>query len=105
MLTNGNNYLFIYIMRLAIKTIVFHFSCIFLFSLFYFYFKDNFNTQQKGDEFTMLDSFFLSTTIQAGVGLSDVFPISSYGKLIMIVQQLSMIMTHVFTLYLFNLHI
>jgi hypothetical protein len=98
------NYLLTYIMRLAIKTIVFHFSCIFLFSLLYFYFKDNFNTQQK-DEFTMLDSFFLSTTIQSGVGLSDIFPISSYGKIIMIVQQLSMIMTHVFTLYLFNLHI
>ena len=98
------NYLFTYIMRLAIKTIVFHFLCILLFTLLYFNFKDNFNTQQK-DEFTMLDSFFLSTTIQAGVGLSDVFPISSYGKIIMIVQQLSMIMTHVFTLYLFHLHI
>ena len=99
------NYLFTYIMRLAIKTIVFHFLCIVLFSLLYFYFKDNFNTQQKEDDFTMLDSLFLSTTIQSGVGLSDIFPISSYGKIIMIVQQLSMIMTHVFTLYLFNLHI
>ena len=98
------NYLFTYIMRLAIKTIVFHFLCILLFTLLYFYWQDNFNTQQKG-EFTMLDSFFLSTTIQAGVGLSDIFPISSYGKLIMIIQQLCMIMTHVFTLYLFNLHI
>ena len=98
------NYLFTYIMRLAIKTIVFHFLCILLFTLLYFYWQDNFNTQQK-DEFTMLDSFFLSTTIQAGVGLSDIYPISFYGKLIMIIQQLCMIMTHVFTLYLFNLHI
>ncbi len=92
-------------MRLAVKTIVFHFLCIFIFTLLYFNFKDNFNRLQKPDDFTMLDSLFLSTTIQSGVGLSDIYPISFYGKLIMIVQQLFMIMTHVFTLYIFNLHI
>ena len=92
-------------MRLAIKTIVFHFSCILLFTLLYFYWQDNFNGPQKTDDFTIMDSLFLSTTIQSGVGLSNIYPISFYGKLIMIVQQLSMIMTHVFTLYLFNLHI
>ena len=51
----------------------------------------------------MLDYLFLSTTIQAGVGMSDIYPISFYGKLLMISQQLIMIMTHVFTLYIFNL--
>ena len=51
----------------------------------------------------MLDYLFLSTTIQAGVGMSDIYPISIYGKLLMICQQLIMIMTHVFTLYVFNL--
>jgi len=92
-------------MRLAIITIIFHFLCILLFTLLYFEFKDSFNRSQKRDEFTMLDSLFLSTTIQAGVGLSDMYPITFYGKLIMIVQQFFMIMTHVFTLYIFNLHI
>ena len=99
------NYLFTYIMRLAIKTIVFHFSCIFLFTLFYFYWQENFNGPQKTGDFTMLDSLFLSTTIQSGVGLSNIYPISFYGKLIIIIQQLCMITTNVFTLYLFNLHI
>lgn len=92
-------------MRLAIKTIVFHFSCILLFSLLYFYFKDNFNRPQKEEEFTMLDSLFLSTTIQSGVGMSHIYPISFYSKIIMIIQQIAVIMTHVFTLYIFNLHI
>ena len=41
--------------------------------------------------------------IQAGVGISSIYPIYSYGKIIMIIQQFIMIMTHVFTLYVFTL--
>ncbi len=47
--------------------------------------------------------FFLSTTIQASVGMSDIYPITNIGKIFMILQQLIMIMTHVFTIYVFNL--
>ena len=84
-------------------SILFHFLCIFIFALFYYYFKDHFHREQKNEEFTILDYFLLSTTIQAGVGISDIYPISFYGKVIMILQQILMIMTHVVTLYIFNL--
>jgi hypothetical protein len=73
-----------------------------MFTLFYFIFSQHFH-RNINEELTMLDYFLLSTTIQAGVGISDIYPISFYGKILMIIQQILMIMTHVFTLYIFNL--
>ena len=35
------------------------------------------------DNFDFLDYILLSTTIQAGVGISDIYPVSVYGKIIM----------------------
>jgi len=64
--------------------------------------KDHFQRHEKED-FTFIDYILLATTIQAGVGISDIYPISFYGKMTMIIQQLMMIMTHIFTLYTFNL--
>jgi hypothetical protein len=89
-------------MKLVFRTVLFHIICILLFSLLYYFFRDDFKPHVK-EAFTVLDYIFLSTTIQAGVGISDIYPTSFYGKTIMILQQLIMIMTHVFTLYIFNL--
>jgi len=89
-------------MKIVIRTVVFHFMCILIFALFYYYFGDGFRTQENKKS-SILDYIFLSTTIQSGVGLTDIFPIYNYNKLIMIIQQLLMIMTHVFTLYVFTL--
>ena len=88
-------------MKLAFRTVLFHILCIFIFALFYYYFMDDFKTEVK-EKFTLLDYIFLSTTIQSGVGLTDIYPIDFYGKLIMIIQQLVLIMTHVFTIYIFT---
>ena len=88
-------------MKLAFRTVIFHILCIFIFALFYYYFRDDFKTEVK-EKFTILDYIFLSTTIQSGVGLTDIYPIDFYGKLIMIIQQLVLIMTHVFTIYIFT---
>jgi hypothetical protein len=89
-------------MKLAFRTVIFHILCICIFALFYYYFRDDFKTEVK-EKFTLLDYIFLSTTIQSGVGLTDVYPINFYGKLTMIIQQLILIMTHVFTVYIFTL--
>jgi len=88
-------------MKILIRTVLFHILCIFIFAFLYYYFREDFKTQVK-EEFTMLDYIFLSTTIQSGVGLTDVYPINFYGKLTMIIQQLVLIMTHVFTVYIFT---
>jgi hypothetical protein len=89
-------------MKIVIRTVVFHILCILFFALFYYYFQDSFE-RKTNNKFSTLDYLLLSTTIQAGVGISDIYPISFYGKIIMIIQQILMIMTHVFTLYIFNL--
>ncbi len=89
-------------MKIVIRTVLFHFLCIIFFSLVYFYFKGDFQNNMK-EEFSFLDYFYLSTTIQAGVGMSNMYPISVYSKIIMIIQQIIMIMAHVLTFYIFTL--
>lgn len=93
-------------MKLVIRTVVFHSFCIILFSLLYLYFSDHFQNEngEKNKNYNkFIDFLLLSTTIQSGVGISDFFPISYYGKLIVIIQQYLMILTHVITLYIFTL--
>lgn len=89
-------------MKVVFRTVCFHLLCIIVFSFLYFHNKDGFHSLDNKNV-SYLDYFLLSTTIQAGVGISSIYPIYSYGKIIMILQQFIMIMTHVFTLYIFNL--
>jgi hypothetical protein len=58
--------------------------------------------RENEEELGLIDYLLLSTTIQAGVGVSDIYPVSYHGKIVMIIQQLMMICTHVFTIYIFN---
>ena len=90
-------------MKIVIRTVLFHILCIFVFACLYYYFRDNFTTKTK-EEFTILDYIFLSTTIQSTVGLTDIYPVNFYGKLIIIIQQLVLIMTNVFTVYIFTFY-
>jgi len=102
-------------MKIVIRTVVFHVICILLFALLYSTFaqefgslddelyKENSNRNRRKEKRGFLDFLLLSTTIQAGVGISEFFPSSSFTKIIMIIQQMIMISTHVFTLYFFTL--
>jgi hypothetical protein len=96
-------------MKIVARTVVFHIFCILLFSLLYYTFAPDFGSlddnyyQHKRKERSFLDFLLFSTTIQAGVGITEFFPTSSFTKIIMIFQQLIMISTHVFTLYIFTL--
>jgi len=90
-------------MKIVIRTVFFHFLCILVFAIFYYNFKDHFQHNFRHNDFTFIDYIVLSTTIQSGVGITDIYPISSYAKLLMIIQQLILIMTHVFTIYIVNL--
>lgn len=91
-------------MKLFIRTVLFHLLCILAFSFLYFNLKDSFkvNNNEK-QELTLIDYLFLSTTVQAGVGLSDIYPVTFYSKLAMIVQQVVMLCIHVFMVYIFTL--
>jgi hypothetical protein len=89
-------------MKIVIRTVFFHFLCIIFFGIIYFYLKDDFKEKEK-DALEIIDYLLLSTTIQAGVGVSELYPTNFYGKLTMIIQQIIMICTHVFTIYVFNI--
>ncbi len=90
-------------MKIAVRTVLFHFLCIIVFAIVYYNIQSQFQGTKSYEKETFLDYIFLSTTIQASVGMSNIYPITSFGKIVMILQQLIMIMTHVFTLYIFNL--
>ena len=96
-------------MRIVVKTVIVHLFCIIFFAFSYRYFaihfdKNNKNKYQNFDSKieSIVDFFLFSTTIQAGVGVSDILPISIYGKLLMILQQLIMICIGVITIYVFT---
>lgn len=93
-------------MKLVIRTVLFHFLVIIVFAYIYFGIANEFESSiykhvQKYNSF--IDYLLLSTTIQAGIGMSDLFPITIYGKTIMIIQQFIVLLTHVITLYVFTL--
>jgi len=90
-------------MKIAIRTVFFHFLCIIIFGIIYHYIHYQFEHKGEQKRQSILDYILLSTTIQAGVGISDIYPNTSIAKLMLILQQIIMILTHVFTIYFFNL--
>ena len=98
-------------MRRIVQTLAIHLFCILFFAFFYYYFSLHFdnNKQNKFEHYTreskidsIIDFFLFSTTIQAGVGVSDIVPISIYGKILMIIQQILLISISVITIYVFT---
>jgi hypothetical protein len=90
-------------MKLAIRTVCFHFLCILIFGIIYYNIQYQFQHKDDQKRESILDFILLSTTIQAGVGFTDIYPITNLSKITMLLQQILMIMTHVFTLYFFIL--
>lgn len=89
-------------MKIVIRTLVFHYLCIIFFAFIYLSIPEQFiNNENKN--LGMIDFMLFSTTIQAGVGDSHIYPVSDKSKIIMIVQQMLMISTHVVSIYFFTL--
>jgi hypothetical protein len=88
-------------MKILIRTLIFHFVCILMFSLLYLNIVNDM-TNKDNSKINYLDCLLLSTTIQAGVGFTDLTINSSIGKFITMLQQLLLISTHAFTLYIFT---
>ena len=71
-------------MKIVFRTVLFHFVCILVFALLYSTFAQDFgsldddlyseNSNRTKEKLTFLDFLLLSTTIQAGVGISEFFP-------------------------------
>jgi hypothetical protein len=98
-------------MKRVAHTLLLHLFFILLFAFLYHYFATHFNNnkQSKFKHYigeskldSIVDFLLFSTTIQAGVGISDMMPISVYGKILTITQQLIMMSITVLTLYVFT---
>jgi hypothetical protein len=91
-----------YNMKLVFRTFIFHIFCIFVFAFIYLNLSDGFHIIEK-DTKSFIDFFLLSTTIQAGVGITNLNPVNYYSKIAVILQQMLMLLTHIVTIYVFTL--
>lgn len=89
-------------MKLVIRTFFFHILCIIIFSIIYSYLSEQFYIKEENKN-TYIDFLLLSTAIQSGVGFSNLYPLSNYSKIIIIIQQMTMLFTHIITLYVFTI--
>jgi len=96
-------------MKLVIRSVSFHVLCIVVFGLIYFLFRESFavvsgfSPPKKTALPSLLDCVFLATTVQAGVGIVNMTPDTSLTKILLLLQQISMIFTNLFALYIFTL--
>jgi len=90
-------------MKLVFRTALLHIASIIFFALIYLYYKDDFQSALNKDYKSFINCLNLSVTLQAGVGSSDLVPITYISKFIVMLQQLLLIFTHIFTLYIFTL--
>ena len=79
-------------MDIVTKTFLFNIICIVIFSFIYISISpNNFATLQPKDKISYIDLIFYGTTIQSGVGLSDINAVSDLAKILSMIQQLIMI--------------
>ena len=90
-------------MKHVVRIVVFHMICIIIFSFLYYNFKTEFDNEIIKKNATLLDFILLATTIQVSVGITEIYPKTNITKILIILQQLVMISTNVFTIYFFNL--
>lgn len=89
-------------MKLVLRTFFFHTLCIFIFSFIYLNFAEHLSHKNSSNNINYIDYLLLSTTIQCGVGLTEFVPNNDITKLILILQQYIMMLTHLITLYFFT---
>jgi hypothetical protein len=79
-----------------------------IFGLVYWQYGNEFSRQIDKNRHNvsgnLFDFFYLSITIQAGVGYLGLIPISDLGKLLLMIQQLCMITSNIIVVYLIHLH-
>jgi hypothetical protein len=84
--------------------LVFNFFNIILFACIYWVFQDEFAFRNKvyvenKRKKTVWDILLLSTTIQAGVGITSVYPLTNGASCLLIIQQLLMIIGNILGMY------
>jgi hypothetical protein len=60
---------------------------------------------KKKHKITYLDHLFTATTVQASVGFTELYPVTSTTKILVMLQQFIMISSNILILYLFSVHL
>jgi uncharacterized membrane protein len=86
-------------MKIIAITFLFNILCIFIFAFIYtFIEQNNFLPLVQNNKLTFIDFLFYSTTIQSGVGLSNITPISSFSKILSMIQHIILLASSVIIL-------
>lgn len=99
--------IYLLLMKLIYGSVILNISLVFLFALIYWIFRSEFSKDITGKKFVLgdlIDYFYMSVTIQAGVGYQGLSPITNIGKILLMIQQICMISSNIFVMYLIQLH-
>jgi hypothetical protein len=88
-------------MKLIIRSFFFHVLCIIVFGIIYYLMNEMFLYSREDTTPTVYDYMLLSTALQTGVGFVELYPSNTISKLLIILQLLMMLATHIITLYYF----
>jgi hypothetical protein len=97
-------------MKAVIQTVAFQLTCVLIFGYIYWIYIDEFvpatiSNQKKQNKGNLIDCFYTSVTIQAGVGYNGLDPVTNRAKLILMLQQFIMICANALIFYLFSIHL
>jgi hypothetical protein len=90
------------------KTFLFQLISIIIFGCLYWICRDDFTLNfvigKKRNDIRILDCFYTSVTIQAGVGYSILNPHTNRSVLLLMIHQLTMIFANILMLYFFSMY-
>ena len=70
--------------------------------IYYLAGNEHFENLKGKKDVELIDYLFLATTIQAGVGLADINTVTTFSKILTIIQQMTMLGNTIFMLYIFS---
>ena len=94
-------------MKQLFKTFLFELACIIIFGCLYWVYRDDFSlifASKKKNDLRILDCFYTSVTVQAGVGYSILNPNTNRAVLLLMIQQLIMVFANILMLYFFSMY-
>ena len=91
-------------MNKLLKTSIFQLSCIIFFIFIYHIFDAHFDFDynDKKKQNSWVDYTLLSVTIQCSTGISNLVPVTNFGKILLIFHQLVVLYLHFITIYILN---
>lgn len=93
-------------MKYVLRGAIYNFLCILIFAIIYYYIhldSDMLESFSESVKPTFVDTLFMATTIQAGVGYTLLVPRTTFSKCVMMTQQFFMIFTNLMLFYFITL--